>query len=52
MKKVYNCPATEVITVNAMTALCESQFGAFTNGGAAGSGEGPGASIDPEHGGL
>ena len=29
MKKYYNCPATEVITINAMTALCESQFGAF-----------------------
>ena len=45
MKKVYNCPATEVITVNAMTALCESQFGAFNNGGGT-------ETIDPEHGGL
>ena len=33
MKKQYNCPATEVITINAMTALCESQFGPFNNGG-------------------
>lgn len=33
MKKQYNCPATEVITINAMTALCESQFGSFNNGG-------------------
>lgn len=29
MKKTYNCPETEIIAVNAMTALCESQFGEF-----------------------
>lgn len=50
MKKYYNCPATEVIAVNAMTALCESQFGAFTNGGAA-TGTEP-TPINPETGGL
>lgn len=45
MKKVYNYPATEVITVNAMTALCESQFAPITNGGGT-------DAIDPEHNGL
>lgn len=29
MKKNYNCPDMEVIEVQAMTALCESQFGSF-----------------------
>ena len=29
MKKVYNCPDVEVITVSAMNALCESQTGNF-----------------------
>ena len=45
MKKVYNCPATEVITVNAMTALCESQYGPFNNGGGTNT-------VDPIDGGL
>lgn len=51
MKKNYNCPNMEVIKVNTMTALCESQFGGFNIGGGAGSGEGPGSSIDPSMGG-
>jgi len=33
MKKNYNCPAVEVMNIHAMTALCESQFGPFNNGG-------------------
>ena len=33
MKKNYNCPAVEVMNIHAMTALCESQFGDFMNGG-------------------
>ena len=33
MKKNYNCPAVEVITIHAMTSLCESVFGEFNNGG-------------------
>ena len=45
MKKNYNCPETEVITINAMTALCESQFAEITNGGETNT-------IDPENGGL
>ena len=49
MKKNYNCPNMEVIKVNAMTALCESQFGGFNiGGGAGGSGQDP---IDPSMGG-
>lgn len=47
MKKVYNCPATEVITVNATYGVCQavSQFGEFNNGGGT-------TSIDPENNGL
>ena len=45
MKKIYNCPATEVITINAMTALCESQFGPFNHGGGT-------DTIDPENYGI
>ena len=45
MKKQYNCPEMEVLTVNAMTALCESQFGDFINGGGT-------SSIDPGTDGL
>ena len=45
MKKNYNCPATEVMNIHAMSALCESQFGDFINGGGT-------ETIDPEHGGL
>lgn len=45
MKKNYNCPATEVITINAMTALCESQFAPIINGGGS-------DSVDPIDGGL
>ena len=52
MKKNYNCPDVEVIAISAMTALCESQFGTFTNGGGAGSGTGAGANVDPINDGL
>lgn len=46
MKKQYNCPATEVITVNAAYTICaESMFGPFTNGGGT-------DTIDPETGGI
>ena len=47
MKKVYNCPATEVITVNATYGVCQavSLFGDIYNGGGT-------ETIDPEHGGL
>lgn len=45
MKKNYNCPAIEVMNIQAMTALCESQFGDFNIGGGSGN-------IDPDTDGL
>lgn len=45
MKKNYNCPAIEVMNIQAMTALCESQFGDFYIGGGSGN-------IDPDTDGL
>ena len=51
MKKNYIIPSTELLHVAAMTALCESQFGTFTNGGSTG-GSGDETNIPPETGGL
>ncbi|MBR4564273.1 MAG: hypothetical protein IKO26_07470 [Paludibacteraceae bacterium] len=46
MKKNYNCPAVEVMNINAAYNICaESVFGSFTNGGGT-------DTIDPETGGL
>ena len=45
MRKVYNCPATEVITVNATYGLCQSVSKFDLNYGGA-------TDIDPNTGGL
>ena len=48
MKKNYNCPAVEVMSINAAYTICaESKFGPFTIGGGT-----DGTTIDPRNDGI